>query len=100
MVFVPWAHEWYGKRVMMAKLLDPGTSNELIPHMEFARIVRVRRGLLIAGMEVIAFGSKSKGERYRQSWLCVTDPIDPAEWPAPPRKPVARGFDPADDDEV
>ena len=66
--------------------------------MEGARVLRVRRGLMVAGTEVLARASKSKGERFRQTWLCTAEPIAPHEWPAPPRNPCARGFDAADDD--
>ena len=97
-VFEPHAHEYWGKRPMLAKLLEPGTSREMLPHLEHARIVRVRRGLLVTGNEVIAWASKSRGERYRQTWVCTQQPIAASEWPAPPRDPVARGFDRADDD--
>jgi hypothetical protein len=31
-------HEFWGKRPMFAKLLEPGTSRDLIPHLEWARI--------------------------------------------------------------
>ena len=91
-------HQYWGKVPMYAKLLAPGTTNQLLPHLEDARIARVRRGLLVTGNEVIAFASKSKGQRYRQTWVCTLDRIAPEDWPAPPRNPVARGFDPADDD--
>lgn len=70
----------------------------MLPYLEYARIVRVRRGLLVTGNEVITRASKSKGERYRQTWVCTLQPIAAGEWPAPARNPVARGFDPADDD--
>ncbi len=97
-VYVPWAHERFGKPVMLAKLVAHGTSNELIPHLEHARVLRVRRGLMVAGNEVIARASKSTGERYRQTWVCTVEPIAPHEWPAPPRDSVAAGFHEADDD--
>ena len=97
-VFEPYAHEYWGNKPMLAKLLEPGTSRDLLPYLEYARIVRVRRGLLVTGNEVIARASKSRGERYRQTWVCTSQPVDASEWPAPPRHPVARGFDPADDD--
>ena len=83
---------------MYAKLLAPGTSDDLLPHLENARIVRVRQGLLVVGTEVIAWASKSKGTRYRQTWLCTQQKIRAEEWPAPPRDPIAKGFDLADDD--
>lgn len=97
-VYVTGPHEYWGKRPMYAKLLQPGTSDELLPHLEDARIVRVRQGLLVAGTEVIAWASKSKGTRYRQTWLCTQQRIQPDAWPEPPRDLTARGFDRADDD--
>jgi len=97
-VYEPMAHEYWGKRPMLAKLLEPGTSRELLPHLQNARLLRVRRALLVAGVEVIARASKSKGERYTQTWVCTAKPIRDDEWPTPPRHAVARGFDPADDD--
>ncbi|MDB5975125.1 MAG: hypothetical protein JWR07_1885 [Nevskia sp.] len=96
-VFEPNPYEVYGNRPMMARLLEPGTTKELIPHMEDARIVRVRRAILVAGTEVISRASKSKGERYRQTWVCSVEQIPFAEWPAPPR--TGSGFDAADDDD-
>jgi hypothetical protein len=91
-------HEFWGKRPMFAKLLEPGTARELIPHLEQARIVRVRRGLLVVGVEVIVRAAKGKGQHYRQSWVCTSQPIADGDWPPPPRDPIAQGFDPADDD--
>ena len=96
-VFQPSAHEYWGRRPMLAKLLELGTAKDLLPHLENARVVRVRRGLLVAGMEVLSMASKSKGERYRQSWVCTQESIRPEEWPAPPRR--STGFDAADDDD-
>lgn len=97
-VFEAGPHEYWGKLPMYAKLYVPGTTEELVPYLEHARIVRVRRGLLVTGNEVIAFASKSKGQRYRQTWVCTPDPIRAEEWPAPPRDPLAHGFHAADDD--
>jgi hypothetical protein len=97
-VFEAGPHEYCGKTAMYAKLLAPDTSNEILPHLEHARIVRVRKGLLVTGNEVIARASKSKGERYKQTWICTQQPIAAHDWPAPPRDPASRGFDPADDD--
>lgn len=97
-VLLPKPHEFYGRQVMLAKLRRPGTDDDLLPHLEHARVVRVRRGLLVAGNEVLARGAKSRGERFRQTWLCTIDPIAPEEWPPPPRDRVAAGFHAADDD--
>jgi hypothetical protein len=95
-VFVESRYDYWGKRPMLAKLYAPGTTNELLPHLEGARILRVRLGLLVAGTEVLARGSKSKGERYRQTWVCTVNRVPPEEWPSPPRGNT--GFDVADDD--
>jgi hypothetical protein len=83
---------------MYAKLLEVGTRRELLPYLENARIVRVRRGLLVSGTEVVFGATKSKGQRYKQTWICVADPIADGEWPAPPWIGRPTGFDPADDD--
>lgn len=99
-VFEAGPHEYWGKVPMYAHLREPGTSNELIPHLENARIVRVRRALLVMGQEVISRGTKSKGDRYRQTWVCSVDRIAPEDWPAPPRRGGRTGFDAADDDAV
>lgn len=93
-------HEYWGKRPIYARLLEPGTTKELIPHLENARVVRVRRAMLVAGTEVIARATKSKGERYRQTWVCSPAPISQSEWPPPPRNASAPGFDAADDDAI
>lgn len=97
-VLLPRAYESFGRQVMVAKLLLPGSCDEMLPRLEHARVLRVRRGLMVGGNEVLARASKSKGERYRQTWLCTIEAIAPHEWPAPPRDPVAAGFYPADDD--
>jgi hypothetical protein len=89
-------HEYWGKVPMYARLYERGTTKDMLPHLEHARIVRVRKALLVMGQEVIAHGSKSKGARYRQTWVCTTDQITPDAWPAPPRR--GTGFEPADDD--
>lgn len=81
---------------MYARLYEPGTTKNVIPYLENARIIRVRKTLLVMGQEVVARASKSKGERYRQTWVCSTERIAPHEWPSPPRR--GTGFDPADDD--
>jgi hypothetical protein len=39
-------HEYWGKRPTFARLLEPGSSRDLIPHLEQARIVRVKRAVL------------------------------------------------------
>ena len=83
---------------MLARLLVPGTSTELLPHLEHARVLRVRRGIMVTGNEVLARASKSTGERYRQTWVCTIEPVAPHEWPSPPRDAVADGFHEADDD--
>lgn len=97
-VFEAGPHAYWGKVPMYARLCEPGTTKDLIPHLENARIVRVRRALLVMGQEVISRASKSKGERYRQTWICTVDRVAPEEWPAPPRRGGPTGFDAADDD--
>ena len=97
-MFEPYVFEMWGKRLMLAKLIEPGTTNDLIPHLENAHIARVRRALLVNGVEVVRRASKSKGERYKQTWVCASQPISSDEWPASSRDPRNHGFDPADDD--
>jgi hypothetical protein len=52
----------------------------------------------LSGTEVIFRASKSKGERYRQTWVCTIDRVAPEDWPAP--KGRGTGFHPADDDAI
>jgi hypothetical protein len=83
---------------MYARLVMPGSSKELLPYLEHARVVRVRKGLLVSGTEVIFRATKSKVQRYRQTWVCTIDRVPPGDWPPP--KGRGTGFDPADDDAI
>ncbi|MBC7602476.1 MAG: hypothetical protein H7255_07425 [Ramlibacter sp.] len=96
--FEPGPHEYWGKVPMYARLYEPGTTRDMLPYLENARVVRVRKALLIMGQEVIARSTKGKGERYRQTWVCTLERISPDDWPAPPRR--GTGFDAADDDAI
>jgi hypothetical protein len=96
---VPFESGWHGKPVYMARLVKPGTAEELLPSLIGARVVGVRRTLLITGDEQVPQGRKSV-ERYQQTWLCAGERIPPIEWSAMPlqRSKSPTGFDPADDD--
>jgi hypothetical protein len=97
-LFEPGAHAYWGKVPMYARLYAPGTTQDLLPYLEHARIVRVRQALLVMGQEVVLRATKDKGQRYRQTWVCSVERIAAEHWPAPPRR--GTGFDPADDDAV
>lgn len=90
---------WGGRPSFIARLLKPGSSTEeLLPQMVGARVLRVREAMLIAGMEQIPRGRKSV-ERYRQTWVCSPNIIAPDRWPGVPARPGHyTGFDPAEDD--
>lgn len=88
---------WGGRPLFIARLLKPGSNEELLPQMVGARVLRVREAMLIAGMEQISRGRKSV-ERYRQTWVCAPHAIAPGRWPAVPGG--CAGFDPAEDDLV
>ena len=97
-VMVPFESGWGGRPVYMAKLLKPGTAEEVMPALIGARVIGVRRSLLIAGEEQVPQGRKSVA-RYQQTWLCAAERISPLEWAARPRRAGGvPGFDPADDD--
>lgn len=98
-IVLPFEAGWRGKPTYMARLLKPGTGEELLPSLLDARVVGVRRSLLIAGVEQIPQGRKNV-ERYQQTWLCSSERIPEIRWAAMPR-PTRRsstGFDPVDDD--
>jgi hypothetical protein len=60
---------WGGRPVFIARLVKPGSNEDLLPQMVGARVVRVREAMMIAGMEQVSRGRKSV-ERYRQTWVC------------------------------
>lgn len=90
---------WGGRPVFIARLLKPGSDEDLLPQMVGARVLRVREAMLIAGMEQISRGRKSV-ERYRQTWACSPHVIAPGRWPGVPSSLGCVGFDPAEDDVV
>lgn len=73
MAYEPWAHEVWGKPLMPAKLLGPENGGDLIPHMKDSCVARVRRGLLVIGVEVAsrasvkASGSGNRGYVHRDA---------------------------------
>lgn len=46
---------------MYARLYAQGTTKDLLPYQEHARIMRVRRGLLVAGNEVMPTPASQRG---------------------------------------
>ena len=74
---------WGGRPVFIARLFKPGSSEELLPQMVGARVLRVREAMMIAGMEEVLRGRKGV-ERYRQTWVCSPHVIAPGRWPAVP----------------
>lgn len=98
-VLLPYEHGWRGRPVNIARLYKPGTQQDLVPQLVGARVVGVRRSMLISGEEEIAVGRKG-ADRFAQTWLCSPTPIDPRRWAnfgkASPRS--ATGFDAGDDD--
>lgn len=63
-----------------------------------AKVIGIRRTLVVMGMEQVTSGRKSV-DHVRQTWLCSHERIAPIEWSAMPvRLLPATGFDPADDD--
>jgi hypothetical protein len=100
LVMLPYEAGWRGRPVYLARLLKPGTSEELLPSLLDARLLGVRRSLLIVGMEQVPQGRKDV-ERYPQTWLCSAEKIPPIRWAAVPlHRSGVRGFDPSDDDEA
>jgi hypothetical protein len=100
-VMMPFEQGWRGRPVHMARLIKLGTGEELLPSLVGARVVGVRRSLLISGIEQVPQGRKGV-ERYPQTWLCSHERISEARWAAMPRSRTrsATGFDPADDERL
>ena len=89
---------WTNRRMLLARLYEPGTEREMLPTIERARVVRVRVALIIAGVEAITRGRKSV-EHCRQTWVCTSEPVLLESWPVRPvSRMQATGFDQADDD--
>ncbi|QHI96741.1 hypothetical protein GT347_01270 [Xylophilus rhododendri] len=63
--------EHWAQLVLIARLCVGG--KDVIPQLEYARLTRIRRGMLLKGSEP---GRKS----LDQTWLCTTEPILPFEW--------------------
>lgn len=98
-VMLPFEAGWRGRPCNMARLLQPGTGQELLPSLLDARVLGVRQSLLIAGIEQVPQGRKDVA-RYPQTWLCSSEQIPEIRWAAMPRPAPTGppGFDPADDD--
>jgi hypothetical protein len=93
----PYESGWRGRRTLLAYLFTPGTSEDMLPRVEYAKVARVRQALTIVGIEAVPRGRKNV-QHYRQTWVCSVQPIPPDQWPERPRAHSATGFDPADDD--
>lgn len=87
----------HGRMTLMAYLFEPGTRRDILPRIEFARVLRVRKAITIMGIEAVPRGRKNV-QRYRQTWVCATEPIAAASWPERPGARAATGFDAIDDD--
>jgi hypothetical protein len=88
---------WGGRPRLLAYLVEPGTTQDMLPRLESARVARVREALTIVGTEAVPRGRKSV-ERHAQTWVCAVEPIAHERWPERPRERLASGFDPVDDD--
>lgn len=64
----------YGRPVKLARLLTDG-GKDILPPLENARI-RVRKAIVVTGVEKIYASTKDHGTAFRQSWLCVLQRID------------------------
>lgn len=98
-VMLPFEAGWRGRPCYLARLLQSGTGQELLPSLLDARVLGVRRSLLISGIEQVPQGRKDVA-RYPQTWLCSSERIPEIHWAAMPRQAPKGppGFDPADDD--
>lgn len=82
----------------IARLLDPATQREVLPHLTEARVVRVRQALTLQGVERLGRGTKSRVTKYPQTWICAAQPIPPHQWPAWRPTGGIPGFEVEDDD--
>ena len=66
--------EHYGNS-MQARLLSlKGMDKDLLPPLQYARVVIIKDGgVLIEGMEIHFRASKSKPEAKKQTWWCITE---------------------------
>lgn len=98
LVMEPHGVGWSGRTMQLARLLRPGTNEELLPSMVECRVLGIRRTIVISGYEQVMTGRKSV-DRYAQTWLCANAPIPPIEWAVHPGpRPSPTGFHPSDDD--
>jgi len=62
-----------GRSIFLATLLQPDCETYVIPPLDRARLRRIKGGILISGIEVIArgIGSKNiKSDDHPQTWFC------------------------------
>ncbi|WP_418132480.1 hypothetical protein ABL849_17230 [Variovorax sp. 375MFSha3.1] len=62
-----------GRSIFLASLLQPDGETYVIPPLDRARLRRIKGGILISGMEVIARGigmKRIKSDDYPQTWFC------------------------------
>ncbi|WP_143694855.1 hypothetical protein [Variovorax sp. JS1663] len=81
-----------GRSIWLAVLLRPDGDTYVIPPLDRARIRRVKDGVLISGLEVVARRramKNIKSDRYPQTWWCVPLPWDRHQ-PTTPDPVVAR----------
>lgn len=81
LVLEPHEVGWRGRPMQLARLLKPGTAEEMLPSMAECRVVGIRRTLLICGFEQVMSGRTSV-DWYQQTWICANAPIAPVEWAA------------------
>lgn len=96
---VPYDQTWNGRPRQIARLVRPGSTEELLPSLADARVLGVRETLLIAGLEQVRSGRKGVSN-YPQTWLCSAGPIPPTRWPTSPgpANTSVTGFHRCDDD--
>lgn len=62
-----------GRSIFLASLLQPDGETYVIPPLDRARLRRIKGGILISGIEVIARGigmKRIKSDDYPQTWFC------------------------------
>lgn len=62
-----------GRSIFLASLLQPDGETYVIPPLDRARLRRIKGGILISGVEVVARGigmKRIKSDDYPQTWFC------------------------------